>query len=349
MGKFNLPLQTPEQAYNALLGSENQVEEISLFLLDEVENQPFPINEEKIDQIADSILSVGLLEPVLVRSIGERYEILSGRHRYRACKKLGRDKIKCIVMNNLDDNKARYVLITTNTERNNDYAPSVYAKAYAEEVEILKKLGHNNPTVAAVAERHGVNRKQIQRYIRLNSLIPELLGMVDDQSIPFMVGVELSFFSSPSQRVLYDFLKSHKEINITVNAARELRSCGELSDDVLNNFFFPTEIGNNDKPEPKKVKSQKSSTKQVKTLSGKQIRRICQERIRCYIEKIIEEKDRSDSEMKTAYAFLAKGYIEALFTTKTISSTAWSRYGTIIDDIALSIKERKIKNKTKVG
>lgn len=347
MGKFSLPLQTPEQAYNALLGSENQVEEISLSLLDEVENQPFPINNEKIEQIADSILSVGLLEPVLVRRIGERYEILSGRHRYRACKKLGRDKIKCIIMN-LDDNKARYVLITTNTERNNDYAPSVYARAYKEEVEILKRMGNNNPSVAAVAERHGVNRKQIQRYLRLNSLIPELLGMVDNQSIPFMVGVELSLFSSESQKVLFDFLKSRKEINITVNAARELRSCGELSDDVLNNFFFPMEM-KNDKPKPKKAKSQKSSTKQqAKDLSGKQIRRKCQERIRLYIGKIIEEKDRSDPEIKKAYTFLAKGYIEALLATNTISSTAWSRYNTIIDDIALSIKERKIKNKTKV-
>lgn len=264
MGKFSLPLQTPEQAYNALLGSENQVEEISLSLLDEVENQPFPINNEKIEQIADSILSVGLLEPILVRSLGERYEILSGRHRYRACKQLGRDKIKCIVMNNLDDNKARYVLITTNTERNNDYAPSVYARAYKEEVEILKRMGNNNPSVAAVAERHGVNRKQIQRYLRLNSLIRELLEMVDNQSIPFMVGVELSFFSSESQKVLFDFLKSHKEINITVNAARELRSCGELSDYVLNNFFFPMEM-KNDKPEPKETKPKKTSEKKPKT------------------------------------------------------------------------------------
>ncbi len=266
MGKFNLPLQTPEHAYNALLGSENQVEEISLSLLDEVDNQPFPINEEKIEQIADSILSVGLLEPVLVRRIGERYEILSGRHRYRACKQLGRDKIKCIVMNNLDDNKARYVLITTNTERNNDYAPSVYAKAYAEEVEILKKLGHNNPTVAAVAERHGVNRKQIQRYLRLNSLIPEFLNLVDNQSIPFMVGVELSLFSSESQKILFDFIKSNDEIKITVNVAKELRSFGELSNDVLTNFFYPIPLEKiEDKSETKETKPKETSKKKPKT------------------------------------------------------------------------------------
>lgn len=259
MGKFNLPLQTPNEAFNSLLGMDNQIEEISLTLLDEVDNQPFPINEEKIEQIADSILSVGLLEPVLVRHIGERYEILAGRHRYRACKKLNRDKIKCIVMNNLDDNKARYILITTNTERNNDYAPSVYAKAYAEEVEILKKIGHNNPTVAAVAERHGVNRKQIQRYLRLNSLIPEFLNLTDSQEIPFMVGVELSFFSSESQKTLFDFLKNNDEIKITVNIVKELRSFGELSDDVLTDFFFPIPLEEIEKSELKETKLKKTS------------------------------------------------------------------------------------------
>ena len=74
-------------AYNDLLGikSESQIVLLPLSQLDEIDDQPFPINESKVEQIADSIENVGVIEPIIVVKNGERYNILSGRHRFRAC------------------------------------------------------------------------------------------------------------------------------------------------------------------------------------------------------------------------------------------------------------------------
>ena len=109
-------------AYNDVLGikSDNQYVNLPLSLLEEIDNQPFPINESKIEQIADSIENVGVIEPIIVVKDGEKYKILSGRHRFRACKKLAKDDIPCYIRNiKADDDIARYIIIATNTDRNN--------------------------------------------------------------------------------------------------------------------------------------------------------------------------------------------------------------------------------------
>ncbi len=89
--KFEIQKQTfpgsVVAAYNDLLGikSESQIVLLPLSQLDEIDDQPFPINESKVEQIADSIENVGVIEPIIVVKNGERYNILSGRHRFRAC------------------------------------------------------------------------------------------------------------------------------------------------------------------------------------------------------------------------------------------------------------------------
>lgn len=225
-------------AYNNLLGinNDNQYVNISLSLLDEIDNQPFPINEAKIEQIADSIDNVGVIEPIIVVKDGERYKILSGRHRFRACKKLGKDEIPCYIKNiNADDDIARYIIIATNTDRNNEYKPSVYARAYAEQLVLMKKLGKKS-TVSAIAEQNGLSRKQIYRYIRLASLIPELQNWVDDGIISIETAVEFSFLSIEKQSSLYDYTnnleisKSDISHTLSLSAAKYMRSL-ELSDD----------------------------------------------------------------------------------------------------------------------
>ena len=194
-------------AYNGLLGMDNnRVVNLPVSQLDEIDNQPFPINESKVDQIADSIDAVGVLEPVIVARNGDRYSILSGRHRFRVCQKLSKTEIPCFIKDySADDPTARFILLATNTDRNNEYAPTVYARAYAEQLELLKQLG-KKATVSAIAENNNMSRKQIYRYIRLNELIAELQEWVDKGIITIEAAVELSFISEEKQRIIFDHI-----------------------------------------------------------------------------------------------------------------------------------------------
>lgn len=244
MAKLKLNIQkqgfpSVTDAYNDILGikSDNQYVNLPLSLLEEIDNQPFPINESKIEQIADSIENVGVIEPIIVVKDGEKYKILSGRHRFRACKKLGKDDIPCSIKNvQADDDIARYIIIATNTDRNNEYKPSVYAKAYAEQLSLMKKLGKKS-TVSAIAEQNGLSRKQIYRYIRLTNLIPEMQGFVDNGIISIETAVEFSFLSIEKQSSLYKYIgnfeKSYISSLLNLSAAKYIREL-DLSDDEFN-------------------------------------------------------------------------------------------------------------------
>ena len=210
--KFEIQKQTfpgsVVAAYNDLLGikSESQIVLLPLSQLDEIDDQPFPINDSKVEQIADSIENVGVIEPIIVVKNGERYNILSGRHRFRACQKVGKTEIPCYVKET-DDTTARYILIATNTDRNNEYSPIVYAHAYAEQLELMKKLG-KKAVVNAIAEQNGINRKQIYRYLRLNYLIEELQKWVEDKVLTIEAAVELSFLSDKKQLAFFNHLNA---------------------------------------------------------------------------------------------------------------------------------------------
>lgn len=216
-------IPTVSDAYSNLLGIKDDSHFINIPLsrLDEIDDQPFPINEDKVTQIADSIENVGVLEPLIVVPNGERYNILSGRHRFRACKLLDKKEIPCYVKN-VSDNIARYIILATNTDRNNEYKPSVYARAYAEQKELMKKLGKK--TVSSIAEKNGMNSKQIYRYIRLTYLIDEFMDWVDNEKIAFLTGVELSYLTDEQQSVVLNFMldKSISEKVLTLETAQRL-------------------------------------------------------------------------------------------------------------------------------
>lgn len=238
---FDIPKQSfpsVADAYNSLIGIDNteRVVNLPLSQLDEIDEQPFPVNEDKVDQIADSIENVGVIEPIIVVKNGDRYSILSGRHRFRACQKLGKTEIPCHIKET-DDTTARYILIATNTDRNNEYSPIVYARAYAEQIELMKKLGKKS-VVNAISEQNGINRKQIYRYLRLNYLIPELQKWVEDKILTIEAAVELSFLSDEKQLAIVEHINNigigdsviskHFKVYITKN----IRNIGnELSDE----------------------------------------------------------------------------------------------------------------------
>ena len=238
MAKQKLTIETKgfPTSISGLLGISNQFVNIPLDVIDEIDDQPFPINEEKVEQIADSIENVGVIEPIIVVEKLGRYKILSGRHRYRACKKLGKEDIPCYIKN-VSEDVSRYILIATNTDRNNEYAPTVYAKAYAEQLELMKKLG-KKATVSAIADQNGLSRKQIYRYVRLTYLIEDFQKWVDKDIIRMLSAVELSFLSEEKQDALYKHLigtgiaESAISRNIlTVETAKKIHSVADTISD----------------------------------------------------------------------------------------------------------------------
>lgn len=248
--KFDIPKQSfpsVADAYNSLIGIDNteRVVNLPLSQLDEIDEQPFPVNEEKVDQIADSIENVGVIEPVIVVKNGDRYIILSGRHRFRACQKLGKAEIPCHIKET-DDTTARYILIATNTDRNNEYSPIVYARAYTEQIELMKKLGKKS-VVNAISEQNGINRKQIYRYLRLNYLIPELQKWVEDKILTIEAAVELSFLSDEKQLAIVEHINNVVTINESCFYGCEMLKDVKFADNsklstICKDAFFDTGI-----------------------------------------------------------------------------------------------------------
>lgn len=232
-------LKTPEQAYSELLGgsTENQVVEIDISLIDEIDDQPQSIHQDKIENIAESMKHIGQIDPVtVVKSKKEgRYVLLAGRHRKRACLLNGQKSVKAIIKNETDPDKQRLILLATNNDRNTDYLPSELAFSYAEQSELLKKLGSKS-TVSAIAEQNNTNRKAVHRHIRLTYLIKPLFNKVDSGAITVGAGYELSFLSEEQQISLLNFILNNASVcqKIDKDIARRIR----LEPDNLQEIFY---------------------------------------------------------------------------------------------------------------
>ena len=244
LGKQSIP--TPEESFNSLLGIEEKtkITEISIDLLDEIKDQPFKLNPDKVEQIAQSVDRVGVLEPVIVRpKKNGRYDIIAGRHRARAAKLCNLSTVPCITKD-VSKDIASLILLSTNTDRNNEYAPSELAAAYKQQAELLRKLGSNTPSIAKIAENNNTNRKKIQRYIRLTYLIPSLLKLVDKKDIPFMAGVSLSYLSADAQQQLFNAMLTHGYV-ISIDTADRIKrvyeDTGKLLPEAIDNIFNPNE------------------------------------------------------------------------------------------------------------
>ena len=244
-------IPTPEEAFQGIiLGSSkpnDMIQKIDISLLDEIEDQPFKINLKKVENYASSIEECGLLEPIQVQDKHNgRYEILSGRHRVRACKLLGYTEIDCIIKNP-SNTDARLILLKTNTDREDDFLPSELGFAYMEEEQLLKQSRDVRP-------RTEEQRKKIYRYKRITHLTKPLRKMVDEGCIKLSVGSELSFLTHAGQNTLAEYILAKKQ-KISEKQAKNLRDLESeacLNETVLDEFFHPKDK----KKQAKEVKLQ---------------------------------------------------------------------------------------------
>lgn len=239
MSKLNIQKQeipTVAQAYADIIG-QSQIVDIPPEKLIIITNQPFKLREEKVQTIIESMKFAGQLEPVTVipaKKEPGKFIVLSGRHRKFACEQLGLN-VKCIIRNDItdDEDTQRFILLSTNNDRNNDYLPSEKAFAFKEEAEILKRKCR--ATNSEIAEKNGINAKEVQRYIRLTHLIKPLLDRVDNKTIPFIAAVDLSYLNNHQQGKVFEFLLNHTDVKLTTAIAKEIKM---RPDDNLENIFY---------------------------------------------------------------------------------------------------------------
>ena len=201
-----------------------QVQQIPIDALHPFTNHPFKVlDDEAMTRTVESIAQYGVLAPLIARPRpdGDGYEIISGHRRQYAAKLAGLDTLPVIVRQ-MSDDAAVILMVDSNLQREN-ILPSERAFAYKMKLEALKNQGARSDLTSGqigpklrsdeqVALDAGESRKQVQRFIRLTNLMPELLDMVDEKKIAFNPAVELSYLDESQQR---DFLEA---MNDTQNA-----------------------------------------------------------------------------------------------------------------------------------
>ena len=220
-----------------------QVQQIPIDALHPFTNHPFKVlDDEAMTRTVESIAQYGVLAPLIARPRpdGDGYEIISGHRRQYAAKLAGLDTLPVIVRN-MDDNAAVLLMVDSNLQREH-ILPSERAFAYKMKLEALKNQGARSDLTSSqigtklradekVAQDSGESRNQIQRFIRLTNLIPELLDMVDEKKISFNPAVELSYLDESQQR---DFLEAMDGTQNapSVSQAQQLKKmaqCGEFT------------------------------------------------------------------------------------------------------------------------
>ena len=219
-----------------------KVREIPLSELHPFKNHPFKVkDDEAMMETANSVRQYGVLVPAIARPDPEGgYELVAGHRRHRASE-LAEKETMPVIVRDLDDDAATIIMVDSNLQRES-LLPSERAFAYKMKLEAMKHQGERSDLTCAqvghksdgkrsrdiLAEQVGQSRNQIQRYIRLTELIPELLDMIDERKIALNPAYELSFLKKEEQRDLLDAMDSEQSTPLSFPgpAAQEIQPGG---------------------------------------------------------------------------------------------------------------------------
>lgn len=229
-----------------LLGvvNEESAMEIEISKIHAFKNHPFKVlDDEKMQDLVDSVKLSGVLTPVLLRiDQNEEYEMISGHRRLHAAKVAGLTTIPAIVRE-LSDDDAVIAMVDANIQRE-ELLPSEKAFAYRMKLEAMKRQagrpknnsGQNDQNLMGTVSRDilakqvGESSKQIQRYIRLTELIPELLDLVDAKKLNFTIAVDISYIDKEIQKWIYEYIRDTGFIKPNqISALREQLKIGSVN------------------------------------------------------------------------------------------------------------------------
>ena len=191
---------------------ETRAEHLAVEKLRPFEGHPFKVvDNEEMDQLTWSILTQGLLTPLVVRPLDNgEYEVISGHRRLHACKKAGIETVPALITD-MDRDAAAIALVDSNLQREH-ILPSEKAYAYKLKLEAMNHQGRTSGQVGQKWTRdeiaEGESGRQVQRYIRLTNLIPGILQKVDEGRIALTPAVELSYLTDAEQEDLLETMES---------------------------------------------------------------------------------------------------------------------------------------------
>ena len=195
-----------------------QVVMIPVNQIHEFKNHPFKVlDDEDMRKTVDSIREYGVLVPVIIRPDGNgEYEMISGHRRRYASIMAGKKEVPAIIRE-MDDDTATILMVDSNLQREH-ILPSERAKAYKMKMEALKHQGKRTDLTSCqvgtrlradeeLAKQTGESARTVQRFVRLNNLIPELLDLVDEKKIAFNPAVEISYMKPEEQKEFYEAME----------------------------------------------------------------------------------------------------------------------------------------------
>lgn len=227
-----------------LLGvsGEESATDIEISRIHSFANHPFKVlDDDKMDDLVESIKQNGVLTPVLVRpDKNNSYEMISGHRRMHAAIKAGLETIPAIVRD-MDDDDAVVVMVDANIQRE-ELLPSEKAFAYKMKMDAMKRqagrpsknnstqVGRNFETAELIGKETGESKNTIRRFIRLTELIPELLDYVDKKRLPFTVAVDISYIDKEIQTWLFEYIKENGTVKaVQVAALRTALEAGPIT------------------------------------------------------------------------------------------------------------------------
>ena len=244
-------------AKTAAVAQEDKITLLPLSELHDFPNHPFKVrDDEAMQETAESIRQYGVLVPAIVRPREDGgYEIIAGHRRRHGSELAGLSTMPCIVRR-MDDDTATILMVDSNIQREN-ILPSERAQAYKMKLEAIRRkagrpakteetekgvncdqVGHNfdgKRSVEIIADEAGESKSQIQRYIRLTELSPELQQMVDEKKIGMTPAVEISYLKPEEQQMLLTAIDSEQATPSLSQAQRmkKLSRDGKLNDDSM--------------------------------------------------------------------------------------------------------------------
>ena len=240
---------------NVKIDKDDTLVDIPIKMIKDFPNHPFKVrDDEKMNDLVESVKERGVLYPLLVRPKEDgTYELISGHRRKRAAQKLNIDSVKCIVKD-LTDDEATILMVDSNIQRE-EVLPSEKAFAYKMKLEAMKHQGKkididiedktSRPMVGkfesadAIGNEVGESGRNIQRYIRLTYLIPELLEEVDNKRIAFRPAVELSYLSDENQYVVLNKLE-YDDISPSLSQAivlKKMQQEGTITEEKIEELL----------------------------------------------------------------------------------------------------------------
>ena len=221
---------------------ELRTEHLQVDKLYPFKDHPFKVlDNEEMDQLVESILTQGVLTPLVVRPLANgEYEVISGHRRLHACKKAGIETIPALIMD-MDRDAAAIALVDSNLHREH-ILPSEKAFAYKLKMDAMRhqgtscQLGTKLRTDAAIGETVNESARQVQRYIRLTNLLPEILLMVDDGRIALTPAVELSYLNEWEQRDLLETMLS-EDCTPSLSQANQMKQLSQVGGLDMDTIF----------------------------------------------------------------------------------------------------------------